>query len=126
VPDEAVSQVVDLVELRRFVEENGVPDLLILVQTWSDEFAFSELLGLPGIGPLSRMLCVYGPWCISDGRNRQNFPLALRLPLEDLRPALRCEWGQLVGQVPPAAPLPWTAGRDEVFAARCEWGLFSA
>lgn len=118
VPSEAVSQVADLAALRTRLTDGEQPDLLVIVQTWPDEFHFADVLALPGIGPFSRLICCYGPWCVSDGRNRQDFPLSVRVPLEQFRSALCNEWQQLTGPGEIQSPLPWTAGRDEVFRAR--------
>lgn len=117
IPNEAVAHVSDLAELRAWIARNEFPDLLVIVQTWSDEFHFSDFLTLPGMGPFCRVICGYGPWCISDGRSRQDFPMAIRVPLEELRPALRREWQLLRPAARHPIP-PWTAGRDEVFANR--------
>ncbi len=137
VPAEALSQVRNLAELREWLGYHEFPDLIVLVQTWPDEFHFTEFLSLPGMGPFSRVICCFGPWCISDGRSRQDFPLAIRVPLGDFRPALLREWEQLSTgtaswqMLPASVPtlaasttkshdsiLPWTAGRDEIFEYR--------
>ena len=112
VPSESIFCVAGLSELRDWLGLEAPPDLIVFVQTWPDEFQFEQLLTLPGIGPYSRILCCYGPWCASDGRSRQEFPLAARVPLEQLGFALAIELQQST------APLPWTAGRDEVFGYR--------
>ena len=118
VPEETLTQVRDVAGLARLFQQGEFPDLIIVVQTWSDEFPFREFLALSGFGPLSRVLCCYGPWCVSDGRSRQDWPLALRVPLEHFAPALRREMRQLTTPVSDVAPLPWTAGRDEIYRQR--------
>lgn len=118
VPEETLTQVRDVAGLARLFQQGEFPDLIIVVQTWSDEFPFQEFLALSGFGPLSRVLCCYGPWCVSDGRSRQDWPLALRVPLEHFAPALRREMRQLTTPVSDVAPLPWTAGRDEIYRRR--------
>lgn len=115
VHERSCSQVNDLSELRVWLQQEDLPDLFLFVQTWSDEYRFAEILSLPGIGPLSRLLFCYGPWCVSDGRSRPDFPLAVRVPLENLRPALRRELTQIANTSSGETSLPWTAGRDEVF-----------
>lgn len=118
IPPETISQVTCLAELREWLADREHPDLLVIVQTWPDEFHFTDVLALPGFGPFSRVICCYGPWCVSDGRNRQDFPLAVRVPLEQFRSALGDEWQQLTKPDEVHSPLPWTAGRDEVFRGR--------
>jgi hypothetical protein len=110
---ESITCVSTFAHLRESLIEDGHPDLLVIVQTWSDEFHFDELLTLPGIGPYSHIICCYGPWCASDGRSRQNFPLALRVPVEHLSATLSKQWRHILSGSGPS--LDWTAGRDEVF-----------
>ncbi|MDB5340754.1 MAG: hypothetical protein JWN70_6373 [Planctomycetaceae bacterium] len=118
VPEGALTQLRNVAELAELYRQGEFPDLIIFVQTWSDEFPFRDVLALPGFGPLSRVLCCYGPWCVSDGRSRQDWPLALRVPLEHFGAALRAEMQQLTAPNRAEAPLPWTAGRDEIFGRR--------
>jgi hypothetical protein len=113
IPEGSLTQISDLTELTALYHQGEFADLLAVVQTWSDEFPFSEFIKLPGFGPLSRVICCHGPWCVSDGRSHQDWPLALRVPLEHFGAALRRELQQLT-----SAPLPWTAGRDEIFHRR--------
>ncbi len=115
VPEGALTQLLNVDELAELCHRGEFPDLIIVVQTWSDEFPFRAILALPGFGPLSRVLCCYGPWCVSDGRSRQDWPLALRIPLEHFGAALRSEMQQLTAPELSEAPLQWTAGRDEIF-----------
>jgi hypothetical protein len=129
VPDATFRVVRDLPQFVSELENEDVPDLIIFVQTWPDEFRFSDLLALPWIGPLTQVLCVYGPWCVSDGRSRHDWPLALRVPLEHLGAEILSGYSRNLGRlegpenpgpgkVGPPPSIPWTAGRDEVFAAR--------
>lgn len=118
VPDGALTSLRTVAELAELYRQDEFPDLTIFVQTWSDEFPFRDVLSLPGFGPLSRVLCCYGPWCVSDGRSRQDWPLSLRIPLEHFGAALRLEMQQLTAADQSGAPLPWTAGRDEIFGTR--------
>lgn len=116
-PEEGLEAVRDLDELSDCLSTTDVPDLIVFVQTWSDEFPFSKLISLPSIGPLTRLSCVHGPWCAADGRSRQDWPLALRIPLEHFRSEL-ASFGLTGNDSNRRAtdPIPWTAGRDEVYA----------
>lgn len=119
VPANSICQVASIGELADHCTQDGLPDLIIVVQTWSDEFPFSVLLqSVPLIGPFTRLLCCYGPWCVGDGRSRQDWPLALRVPLEHFESAFLREWQQLLQPANSAPYLPWTAGRDEIFRVR--------
>lgn len=122
-PD-AVYRLVDRLEcLENELAQEPYPDLILFVQSWPDEYSFAKLLTLRGIGPFTRLLSVYGPWCGSDGRSRQNWPLALRVSLESFAVELKRFSRQLLDesltqQGASDHVLPWTAGRDEVFFAR--------
>ena len=118
VPEESLTQIRDLTALAERYRRGEEADLIVVVQTWSDEFPLRDFLRLSGSGPLSRVLCCYGPWCVSDGRSRQDWPLALRVPLEQIDAALRSEMLQFTTSELAGNPLPWTAGRDEIFRSR--------
>jgi hypothetical protein len=128
VPDALYRLVEDIEQLAEDLKSEEFPDLILFLQTWSDEHAFSKLLTLPFIGPFTRLLCIFGPWCGGDGRSRQDWPLSLRIPLEHFghelrtfRAELMCRMVQEQGDsnADLAHPfLPWTAGRDEGFSAR--------
>jgi hypothetical protein len=117
----------DLEQLAGDLRDDDVADLIVFVQIWSDEFSFSQVTTLPSVGLLTQLCCVYGPWCASDGRSRSDWPLALRVPLEHFRPEVVVTCARTLGLTQPdeALPdsqlIPWTAGRDEVFANRYSW-----
>jgi hypothetical protein len=90
-------------------------DLIVVCQTWSDEYTAGEVTVLVSAAPLARILCVYGRWCDSDGRTRDIWPLAVRVPVAEFETRLWCELEVLDGMRP---PLPLTASRTEIFAAR--------
>lgn len=123
-PDATYRVAADLDQLAVDLRDEDVPDLIVFVQTWSDEYRFANVVTLPGIGPLTPMVCVYGPWCTADGRSRQDWPLALWIPIEHFREELLQHYFPANASVPEPRPgrssylIPWTAGRDEIFAAR--------
>jgi len=88
------------------------PDLVVISQTWSDEFSRDEVENLISECALARMIVAYGPWCDSDGRNRTTWPLAVRVPLWLLESRLLREVDVLSGRL---EPLPLTANREEIF-----------
>lgn len=97
----------------RVESKQRIADLLIVIQQWPDEYTSADVSRLLALMPLSRLVCCYGPWCESDGRNRDIWPLAARVPQRDAEARIRLELSVLRGQL---APLPLTAGRDEIFA----------
>lgn len=121
----------DVPGLRRLVfEAHWYPDLVVALQAWSDQFSAADVRDLLAFAPLSRVLCVYGPWCDSDGRTRTSWPLAVRVPAPDAAARIARELAWLQGVGAPAggavvsrvdagglagSPLPLTASRAEVF-----------
>jgi hypothetical protein len=88
------------------------PELIIVCQHGSDEFTTPEVHRLIGLYPLARLVCCYGSWCASDGRTRDIWPLAVRVPVELAPERIRRELEVLAGR---RRPLPLTASRDEIF-----------
>ncbi|MCA9051838.1 MAG: hypothetical protein KDA89_24035, partial [Planctomycetaceae bacterium] len=75
---------------------------------------------LVGFTLFRRLYCCYGPWCESDGRKREIWPDASRVPVCLAVSVLSDELhGLQTGQ----SPIPATASRDEVFAHRCRPGV---
>lgn len=96
------------------------PDLVVVCQSWPDEFAAASVERVLCAWPLARVLCCYGPWCASDGRTRSQWPLAVRVPVDQAAARLAAEWDVLTGR---KAPMPLTAARDEAFAGDYLAGL---
>jgi hypothetical protein len=96
----------------RKAEEGWFPELVIVCQHGSDEFAEADVHRLIGLFPLARLVCCYGPWCASDGRTRDIWPLAVRVPVDVAAQRIRRELDVLAGR---RRPLPLTASRDEIF-----------
>ena len=92
--------------------ERLFPDLVVVCQSWPDEYSKSEVEDLIGRLPLSRFVCCFGVWCESDGRNRDTWPHAVRVSARTALARIRSELNVLSDD---RAPLPLTASRDEVF-----------
>jgi hypothetical protein len=88
------------------------PDLVVVCQHWPDEYTDGQVRRLIGFFPLARVSCCYGPWCASDGRSRDIWPLAVRVPVDSAAERIRRELDVVAGR---RRPLPLTASRDEVF-----------
>ena len=89
------------------------PDLVIVCQSWPDEFSASEVTLALCRWPLALWVCCYGAWCASDGRTRSIWPISVRVPVEEAEGRLNHVWRVLTGQRD--EPLPLTASRDEAF-----------
>ncbi|MGH7127435.1 MAG: hypothetical protein ACREIV_02615, partial [Planctomycetaceae bacterium] len=113
-PRGALVSAADVPAAVRLVTGRGwYPDLVVVCQNQSDEFSRSDAERLLALLPLARWIVCYGAWCVSDGRNRDLVPLSVRVPVPHVAERLRQERDVLRGR---RAPLPWTAGRDEIFA----------
>ena len=95
---------------------NWIPDLIVVVQSWPDEFSPSEIASLFAFAPLARVVVAYGAWCESDGRNRHLWPLAVRVSLSSAAARIEREW-RLLNEQSGLEPLPLSASREEAFAA---------
>ena len=109
------------------------PELVVICQTWSDQFSAEEIQGLIAWLPFARFIGCYGPWCDSDGRTRELWPLAVRIPAAQAVSVVAESLRELQSPAPSrsASPgmkgtslavrsvrLPLTASRAEIFAAR--------
>ena len=96
------------------VVSQHTPDLVLVIQDTPDQFSRQDTQELLATWPLARLIVCHGPWCNGDGRNRDCWPLAVRVPYTDVDNRLRREFAALAGD---GNILPWTAGRDEIAAA---------
>lgn len=87
------------------------PDLVVVIQSYPDQYSATEAQQLLSHLPLTRLIVCHGPWCSGDGRNRDIWPLATRVSHTGLFPRLSDEIDALTGF---SIALPWTAGRDEI------------
>jgi hypothetical protein len=99
--------------IRQLVEEGWHPDLIVVLQSWPDQFSGAEVHELMGRYPLARIICCFGPWCDSDGRTNSIWPLAVRVPVAAAAGRLAREFAILENGG--AALLPLTASRAEIF-----------
>lgn len=90
------------------------PDLVIVCQSWPDEFPADEVSAALGRWPLAMWVCCYSAWCDSDGRTRSIWPISVRASASDASSRLNHVWQILTEQR--GEPLPLTASRDEAFA----------
>jgi hypothetical protein len=92
--------------------ESWHADLCVVCQHWPDEFAEADVARFLGLFPLARLMCAYGPWCASDGRSRDAWPLSARVPWHAAPARIEREFRVLCGELD---PLPLTASRDEIY-----------
>ena len=88
------------------------PGIVVVCQTCPDAFPAADVHDLLGRFPVARWVCCFGAWCESDGRNRNAWPIGVRVPARLARSRLEKERQVLEGR---RSTLPLTAGRDEAF-----------
>src|SRR5258708_1025798 len=66
----------DVRSLSREFANDEFPELIVVFQSWSDQYSASEVDELLAFAPLARVVVCYGAWCESDGRNRQIWPMS--------------------------------------------------
>jgi hypothetical protein len=87
------------------------PDLVVVLESWPDEFPADHVHRLLTFAPLARVVCVAGFWCEAAGRTRRHWPPALHVPVWAAEARLRYEIDVLHGR---CTAIPWTASREEV------------
>jgi hypothetical protein len=97
--------------LARSTADGWHADLVVVCQHWPDEYTAAEVRAVLRAFPLARLVCCYGSWCRSDGRTRDVWPLAVRVPAEWAARRIDLELEVLAGD---RWPLPLTASRDEI------------
>jgi len=111
----------DIQAVSRWVaEQDWFADLAIVCQNWPDEFTQQDVTQLLGLFPLARFICCFGMWCESDGRNRDIWPAAIRIPARNAQERIHRELAVLKGE---ETPLPLTASRNEIFKFDCDHSL---
>lgn len=104
------------VELFSSVEETDTTDspaMVVALQDWSEQYSVASINRLIGnVMPQGRLLCVYGSWCESDGRNGDRWPHAVRVPARLAPERFQRELESISRN---ESALPLTAGRDERF-----------
>ncbi len=92
-----------------------IADLVIVLQSFSDEFAQDEVNDLIGLMLHHRILCCYGPWCVSDDRTHAIWPAANRVAADSAETVIAMELAEFTSGVTPLSPM--SAG-EEVFDHR--------
>lgn len=90
-------------------------DFVIVIQSYSDEFAPAQINDLIGRLLFARIIVCYGPWCTADGRSHELWPIAFRVPAASASALIELELGGFLSGDQPLFPM--SAG-EEVFAHR--------
>jgi hypothetical protein len=96
------------------VDPANNPDLVVVWQDWPNQYPEATTNRLMNLTmPAGRLLCVYGSWCESDGRNLPElWPHAVRVAARNAPERFERELKAVSHREP---PLPLTASRDERF-----------
>ena len=90
-------------------------DVVIVLQSHSDEFSALHVQLLIGRMLFGRVVCCYGPWCQADGRTHLIWPVSCRVPVASAAALLSAEFDAVREQRPALSPM--SAG-EEVFLHR--------
>ena len=90
-------------------------DFVIVLQSYSDEFAQAQINELIGRLLFARIIVCYGPWCTADGRSHELWPIAFRVPVASAAALVDLELDCFLSGDQPLFPM--SAG-EEVFAHR--------
>jgi hypothetical protein len=105
----------DVSELEAQIAQTAcLPELVLVCESWPDEFPVDHVARLLAAVPLARVLCLSGFWCEAAGRTRQHWPPALRVPIWASWPRIEHELAICTGR---RSALPSTATREEVLLA---------
>ncbi len=106
----------DTSQVDKVITTDIFPELIVVFQSWPDQFPARDVSNLFAIAPLARIVVCYGAWCESDGRNRQVWPQSVCVPVWAATARIDREW-RLIQSPGDEPPIPSSASRDEVFAA---------
>jgi hypothetical protein len=90
-------------------------EVVVVLQAFSDEYNSAQVSQLIGRMLFGRVLCCYGPWCVSDGRTHDVWPVATRVSVASAFAVLGQEVRNIRTGV--AALLPMAAP-EEIFLHR--------
>lgn len=105
----------DVSGLAALMSDGWYPDLIVVLQSWPDQFSAADVHHVLARCPLARLVCCFGPWCDSDARTRSVWPLATRVPVAAAGRRLARELALFDLRSGSLAPLPLTASRTEIF-----------
>lgn len=95
--------------------ERILADVVVVLQAFSDEYSAADAGELIGRMLFGRVLCCYGPWCISDGRTHDIWPVVARVSVGSAWSVLQQEGRNIRAGVPALLPM---AAAEEVFVHR--------
>lgn len=90
-------------------------DLVVVLQAFSNEYSAADAGQLIGRMLFRRVLCCYGPWCVSDGRTHEIWPVAARVSIASAWSILEQEVRNIRNGVDALLPM---AAAEEVFSHR--------
>ncbi|MFO1002758.1 MAG: hypothetical protein U0936_20710 [Planctomycetaceae bacterium] len=118
-PDLQVTGQFDSIEeaLAGGIHERLSAEIVVVLQAFSDEYSPADAGRLIGRMLFRRVLCCYGPWCLSDGRTHEIWPAVVRVSVASAWKVLSREIRNVREGVPTLLPM---AAAEEVFADRAD------
>ncbi len=101
--------------LQQGLGQSVAADFVVVLQTFSDEYSQTEAGLLIGQMLFGRVFCCYGPWCPSDGRSHEVWPVSVRVPIHSAVPIIMQELGAFQNGEAPLSPM---SAAEEVFYHR--------
>lgn len=95
--------------------ETLAADVVVVLQAFSDEYSATYAGQLIGRMLFGRVLCCYGPWCLSDGRTHDIWPVVARVSVASAWSVLEQEVRNIRAGRPTLMPM---AAAEEVFVHR--------
>jgi CheY-like chemotaxis protein len=93
--------------------ESLVPDVVVVAQSYPDEFSESKIEPIRSAAPLARMVALLGPWCEGETRTGRPLPGAIRVFWHQWASHCDRELGRLLAGGASIWSLPPTAGEEE-------------
>jgi len=95
--------------------ERLLADIVVVLQAFSDEYSAADAGQLIGRMLFRRVLCCYGPWCLSDSRTHEIWPVVARVSVASAWSVIAQEVRNVRAGLPAMLPM---AASEEVFAQR--------
>lgn len=102
-----------LPDATQFLSQGGESDLVVLVQSYPEQYTQSDIEELRQSVPLARIVCLDGPWCEGGWRTGRRLQGVWRIYWHQQIPRLLQEFSRLLARKQPVWSSPLTASEDE-------------
>ena len=98
----------------RYLAAGGQAMLVVLVQSYPEQYTQSDIEALRGAAPLARIACVDGPWCEGRSRTGRRFYGVWRIYWHQQTSRLAQEFQRIAAGQLPAWSTPLTVSENEL------------